>query len=271
MKKAILIKIIFFTTAFLCFITACATVPVTGRSSLQLLHNSELMALSLKQYNQVLEQEKLSGNQEYIDMTRRVGMRIAGAAEAFLIENGLGSEVANYRWEFNVIHDDKTANAWAMPGGKIAVYTGILKYTQNDAGLAVVMGHEVAHALANHSNERMSQALLTSIGGAALSVALSSASEGTASLAMLAFGVGANVGVLLPYSRLHESEADRIGMVLMAKAGYNPTEALHFWQRMKSSSNKSGSPAFLSTHPSDDRRISDIQKHLPEAMQHYKP
>ena len=270
MKKVIFIKNIFFIGVFLCFIGACSTVPITNRSSLQLVPNSELMTMSMKQYGQVLETEKLSDNQEYIDTVRRVGIRIASAAESFLKENGLGNEVANYKWEFNVIDDDKTANAWAMPGGKIAVYTGILTYTQNDAGLAVVMGHEVAHALANHSNERMSQALLANIGGAALSVAMRGSSEEKASLAALAFGVGTSVGILLPYSRLHESEADRIGMVLMAKAGYNPTEALYFWERMKSS-NKSSTPAFLSTHPSDDKRISDIQKHIPEAMQSYKP
>ena len=268
MKKIMPILVKILIGLLLCFIGACTTVPITNRQSLQLVSNSEIMAMSLKQYNQVLKQEKLSDNQGSVDMVRRVGLRIASAAEAFLRENGFGNEIASYKWEFNVIDDDKTANAWAMPGGKVAVYSGILKYTQNDAGLAVVMGHEVAHVLANHSNERMSQALLTSIGSSALSIALSNSSENVASMAVLAFGVGANVGILLPYSRLHESEADRIGMILMAKAGYDPTEALHFWQRMRSS-NKSELPAFLSTHPDDDKRINDIQKHIPEAMRHY--
>ena len=179
------------------------------------------------------------------------------------------SEIKNYRWEFNLIENDKMVNAFCMPGGKVGVYTGILPITQNETGLAVVMGHEIAHAIAKHGNERVSQGLLAQLGGVALSTALSKNPGTTNQIFMAAYGVGANVGVLLPYSRLHESEADRIGLILMAKAGYDPREAVPFWQRM----NEKGGPRppeFLSTHPAPESRIKQIQDLIPEAMKYYK-
>jgi predicted Zn-dependent protease len=252
------------------FLTACAEVPITHRHSLQLLPESELATLSLQEYDKVLKDSKLSTDTQQVEMVRRVGFKIAGAAELFLLEAGLKSQIKNLNWEFNLIKDDKTVNAWVMPGGKAAVYTGILKYTRDETGLAVVLGHEVGHAIAGHGNERMSQGLLAQMGGAALSIALAQNSPATQDLFMQAYGAGASIGLLLPYSRLQESEADRIGLTLMARAGYDPREAVPFWERMSKQEGKSQPPEFLSTHPAPESRIADIKKYIPEAMAYYK-
>jgi len=252
------------------FLYACATVPVTGRKQLDLVPDSELLTMSYSEYTTVMKKSKLSTDQDKVDMVRRVGKRIATAAEDFLVKEGLGSEVKNYKWEFNLIQDDKTVNAWCMPGGKVAVYTGLLPVTRDETGLAVVVGHEVAHAIAKHGGERMSQGLLTQLGGVGLAVALSTQPAAAQSIFMQAYGVGTQVGVLLPYSRLHESEADHIGLILMAKAGYDPRAAVPLWQRM----NQQGGarpPELLSTHPAPESRIKDIQSLLPDAMRYYKP
>lgn len=249
---------------------ACTSVPITNRQSFQMVPASELTSMSLGQYRKVISEARLSSDQAEINRVRRVGNRIARSAEVFLREEGLGNTIRNYAWEFNLIEDDKTANAWVMPGGKAAVYTGILKYTQDDTGLAVVLGHEVAHAIAGHGNERMSQGLMAQMGAVALSAALSSQPAATQNLFMNAYGVGANVGLLLPYSRLHESEADRIGLILMARAGYDPRAAIPFWQRMNQSGG-SRPPELLSTHPAPSTRIASIQRTLPEALRYYRP
>jgi predicted Zn-dependent protease len=251
------------------FLVGCAEVPITQRGSLHLVPDSELMTMSFKEYQQVLDRNKLSADQDKVRMVRKVGNRISGAAEAFLADLGRDSQVRNYQWEFNLIEDDKVVNAWVMPGGKAAVYTGILPYTQDENGLAVVLGHEVGHAIAEHGNERMSQGLLANMGTMALSAALAQKPRQTRELFMTVFGVGANVGVLLPYSRLQESEADRIGLMLMARAGYDPRTAVPFWERMNREE-KSRSPALLSTHPAPSTRIADIQRYIPEAMPYYK-
>ncbi len=255
--------------AFLFFLASCATVPITERRTIHLVSDQELTTLSLQEYDKVLKQAKVSQDTGKVQMVKNVGSRIARATEDFLKEQGLAGDVQNYKWEFNLIEDEKTANAWCMPGGKVAVYTGILPFTQNETGLAVVMGHEIAHAVAKHGNERMSQGLLAQMGGVALSVALSSQPAAAQNLFLAAYGAGAQVGFLLPYSRLQESEADRIGLILMAKAGYDPRQAVPFWTRMNA---KGGGrpPQFLSTHPAPDTRIKDIEGHLPEAMKHYK-
>jgi len=254
----------------LCFsLAACATVPLTERKSLSLIPDSELVSLSNEQYAKVLKESKLSTDQQEVQMVTRVGKRIATAAEGFLKESGAGDKIKNYKWKFNVIEDDKTVNAWCMPGGKVAVYTGILPVTKNEAGLAVVLGHEVAHAIAEHGNERMSQALLAQLGGVALSAALANQPAETTQLFMAAYGVTTNVGALLPYSRMHESEADRIGLTLMAKAGYDPHEAVRFWQAM-SAQGGSRPPTLLSTHPAPESRIEKIKSYIPEAMRYYK-
>jgi predicted Zn-dependent protease len=251
------------------FLFACATVPVTERKSVHLIPDAELISLSFQQYSDVLKKSKLSNDPAKVHMVKKVGERVAKATEEFMKESGVESEIKNYKWEFNLIEDDKVANAWCMPGGKVAVYTGILPITQDETGLAVVMGHEIAHALAKHGNERMSQALLAQLGAVGLSVALSQQPAQTQQIFMAVYGVGSQVGFMLPYSRLHESEADRIGLVLMAKAGYDPREAVPFWKRMNE---KGGSrpPEFLSTHPAPETRIQRIQSLLPEAMKYYK-
>ncbi|MEE4351333.1 MAG: M48 family metallopeptidase [Desulfatiglans sp.] len=246
----------------------CAEVPLTQRKSLNILPQSQMLSLSLQQYDTVLKKSKLSQDTTKVRMVQRVGKRIAAAAEAFLLESGQGGQARQYQWEFNLIEDDKAANAWCMPGGKVAVYTGILPFTQDENGLAVVIGHEVAHAIANHGNERMSQSLLASMGGMALSVALAEKPTATRELFMTAFGVGTNVGLLLPYSRLHESEADRIGLTLMARAGYDPRGAVSLWERMNRSGGKRP-PEFLSTHPAPDSRITNIKRYISEALPHY--
>ena len=251
------------------FLIACAQVPITNRQSLSLLPESQLATMSLQAYDKVLKESKLSSNQQQVEMVRRVGLKIAKAAEAFLAESGMKSQIKNLNWEFNLIVDDKLANAWVMPGGKAAVYTGILPYTRDETGLAVVLGHEVAHAIAGHGNERMSQGLLAQMGGVALSVALSDNSAATQNLFMQAYGAGASVGLLLPYSRLHESEADRIGLTLMARAGYDPREAIPFWERMNQKGERRP-PEFLSTHPAPSTRIANINKYIPEALPYYR-
>ncbi|OGP55054.1 MAG: peptidase M48 [Deltaproteobacteria bacterium RBG_13_52_11] len=258
------------TVFILCFsLAACATVPLTERKSLRLIPDAELLSLSDQEYTKVLHESKLSIDQQKVQAVTRVGKRIASAAEGFLKDAKEENKLKNYQWEFNVIEDSKTANAWCMPGGKVAVYTGILPFTRTDAGLAVVLGHEVAHAIAEHGNERMSEALLTQLGGVALSVALENQPNETRQIFMAAYGVTANVGVLLPYSRLHESEADRIGLTLMARAGYDPHEAIRFWQTM-SEQGGSRPPELLSTHPAPESRIDKIKSYIPEAMRSYK-
>jgi predicted Zn-dependent protease len=261
---------IFGVVLLVAVVWGCAEVPITGRRSLHLVPESELLTLSLQQYNEVLQKSKLSTDNQEVAMVRRVGNRVAKAAESFLAETGHQDLIKDFQWQFNLIEDDETANAWVMPGGKAAVYTGILPFTKDETGLAVVLGHEVGHALANHGNERMSQELLANMGGMALSVALSSQPQMTQELAMAAFGAGASIGVLLPYSRLQESEADHIGLILMARAGYDPREAVPFWQRMNAAPG-SRPPELLSTHPAPETRIADIKALIPEAMAYYRP
>lgn len=251
------------------FLFSCASVPVTERRGLHLVPDSELTTMSYQEYNNVLKKSKLSTDMAKVSMVRRVGQRIATASEQLLVEKGHGDDIRNYKWEFNLIEDDKTVNAWCMPGGKLAVYTGLLFISQDENGLAVVMGHEVAHAIAQHGNERMSQGLLAQFGAIGLSVALAGNPGVTSDIFMQAYGVGAQVGFLLPYSRIQESEADHIGLILMAKAGYDPRGAVVLWQRMNA---KGGArpPEFLSTHPAPESRIRNIESLIPEAMQVYK-
>ncbi|MCF6153757.1 MAG: M48 family peptidase [Candidatus Brocadia sp.] len=258
---ALLITVLFFV--------GCSTVPITGRKQLSFIPQNQLIISSADSYRQLISESKLSGDAQKTQMVVDVGRRIASSAEEFMRENGMEKEIQNYHWEFKLIEDDKTVNAFCMPGGKIAVYTGILPVTRDEDGLAVVMGHEVAHALANHGGERMSQLLIVQMGATSLSAALSGQPEQTRQLLMQAFGLGANVGVLLPYSRSHELEADHIGLILMARAGYDPRTAIPFWQRMNNLGGERP-PEFLSTHPEPERRIQDLQNELPEAMKYYK-
>jgi len=249
-------------------VVGCSTVPVTGRQQLNLIPDSEILAMSFQEYDSFLKQNKLSANAQQSEMVKRVGTRIQKAVEAYFAQKGLSAELNGYQWAFNLVEDDQI-NAWCMPGGKVVVYTGILPITQDEAGLAVVMGHEIAHAIAEHGNERMSQALLQQMGGVALSVAMKDEPAETRNMWLTAYGVGSQVGVLLPFSRTQESEADRLGLIFMAMAGYDPRVAPEFWKRMAA---KGGAkpPEFLSTHPADDTRIRQINEWMGEALQYYK-
>ncbi len=257
------------TLAIIILFVSCAEVPLTERRGLRIIPHSEMVSLSYQQYNQVIKKAKLSNDPQKSALVKKVGKRVARAAEWFLRDEGLGDQLRYYRWEFNLIDDDKMVNAWCMPGGKVAVYTGILPITRDENGLAVVLGHEIGHAIAHHGDERMSQGLLVNLGGAALSAALAQKPRETRGLFMAAFGMGTSIGFLLPYSRLHESEADRIGLTLMARAGYDPRGAISFWERMRKKGGKRP-PEFLSTHPASSSRIIGIRNYLPEAMAVYR-
>ena len=255
--------------AVLLLLAACATVPLTGRQQLSIIPDSEMMAMSYQQYAEVIGASTLSRDREQVAMVRRVGARIQAAVERYMAREGLSSHLDGYAWEFNLIESDQV-NAWCMPGGKVAFYTGILPVCRDETGVAVVMGHEVAHAIAEHGAERMSQGLLTQLGGVALSEALKNEPAETRDLWMTAFAVGAQYGAMLPYSRLHESEADHMGLIFMAMAGYDPREAPVFWQRMAALGGQKP-PELLSTHPSDATRVRNLQARMPEALTYYQP
>jgi predicted Zn-dependent protease len=246
----------------------CSTVPITGRKQLSLVSSSEMNSMSFAQYTEFLQQNKLSSNKTDIEMVKRIGLKIQNAVETYFAQKNLSKELEGYAWEFNLVENPEV-NAWCMPGGKVVVYTGILPVTKDETGLAVVMGHEIAHAIAQHGAERMSQGLIQQLGGVALSVALKDEPETTQNIFMTAYGVGTTVGVMLPFSRTQESEADHLGLIFMAMAGYNPNAAVDFWTRMAANS-QGAPPEWLSTHPANETRIADIKKNLPEALQYYK-
>ncbi len=253
-------------------IAACATVPLTGRRQLSLINETEIQQQAALAYSDLLKDSKTKVVKGTADaqLVQRVGKNIAGAVNRFLQENGYGNEY-DFDWEFNLI-DENQINAWCMPGGKVAIYTGILPVTKNEAGLATVMGHEVAHAIAKHSAERMSQAIMAQAGGVAVGVATAEKSNTTRTVVNTAYGLGGQLA-LLNYSRNQESEADRLGLVFMAMAGYDPNDAVGFWERMAQAKEVQGGgapPEFLSTHPSDVRRINNIKKLMPEALAYYK-
>ncbi|MFO8002372.1 MAG: M48 family metallopeptidase [Marinilabilia sp.] len=263
-----ILKSIFVFLLIVGFIAACTTVPITGRKQLNLLPESEMMSMSLTQYQQFLKDNQLSDNEEQTEMVKRVGNNIASAVELYFEEQGMSKRIDNFQWEFNLI-EDETPNAWCMPGGKVVFYTGILPITQDETGLAVVMGHEIAHAVARHGNERMSQEMSVQLGGAALSAAIDEKPDQTKNIYMAAYGLGSQVAYQLPYSRTHESEADQLGLIFMAMAGYNPREAVDFWQRMSEIGGQKP-PEFLSTHPADETRVKKLREFMPEAMKYYE-
>jgi predicted Zn-dependent protease len=251
--------------------TSCVHNAITGSKGLTLIPESEMIGMSLTEYKQFISKNNtLPSSDTRVQKVREIGSKVQKAVEDYYRTKNLSKELKNFQWEFNVV-EDKSVNAWCMPGGKVVVYTGILPITQNDASLAIVMGHEIAHAIARHGNQRMSQALLLQVGGAAMGVALSQKPQLTQNLFLQSFGIGGQLGVLA-FSRRQETEADKMGMIFSAMAGYNPTEAVDFWKRMATASQGSGKPPeFLSTHPSDTRRIKDIRTYLPKAMKYYKP
>ncbi|RPD51213.1 MULTISPECIES: M48 family metallopeptidase [Chitinophagaceae] len=260
----------FFLTAAL--LVACSTNPITGRRQLTLVPEAELQSMANQQYRQFLSQNRAvsASADRDAEMVRRVGQRLAAVVTNYVRQEKLGNLLEGYQWEFNLVAN-KDANAWVMPGGKCVVYTGLLPITQNEAALANVIGHEISHALFQHGNERMSQEMAAQGLGAGLSIALANKPAATQQIFNQAFGVGAQAGVLLPFSRKHELEADRYGMRWAAMAGYNPREAIALWQRMEKASNGQAPPEFLSTHPAPGRRIEQLQQYLPEALKYYKP
>ncbi|KAF2517553.1 M48 family metallopeptidase [Flavobacterium salilacus subsp. salilacus] len=255
-----------FTLSCLLFllIMACTTNPFTGSKDLNFVSNSELFPTAFQQYDQFLNENKVIKGTSQSAMVVSVGQKIKNAAEKYLNAKGYKGYLDGYAWEYNLV-DDPAVNAWCMPGGKIVVYTGILPITQNEAGLATVMGHEVAHALANHGAQRMSAGTLQQLGAAGVSAATSGQSQTAQQLYQQAYGVTTQYGAMLPFSRKHENEADEIGLILMAIAGYNPDQAIAFWQRMDANSGGSAPPEFLSTHPSSNTRINNIKSLIPTA------
>jgi predicted Zn-dependent protease len=265
-----MLKKVIFLILITTIICSCAKVPVTGRRQLSLISNAEIIPMAAAQYREVIAKGPLSTDQEQTALVRRVGTRIQKAVEKYMAEKGWSSELDGFAWEFNLIDDPKTVNAWCMPGGKVAFYTAIMPICKDESGVAVVMGHEVAHAIANHGRERMSQGLAQQLGISTLGAAMGQNPGLTSQIFMQAVGYGSQVG-MLKFSRTHESEADEIGLIFMAIAGYDPREAPKFWERMSSGSKGEKPPEWLSTHPSDQTRIDDLNKEMPKALKYYKP
>ncbi|PIF00542.1 MAG: peptidase M48 [Maribacter sp.] len=256
MKKILLIIAIFMGVA------ACKVNPFTGKKVLNFYPNSQIFPTAFAQYDQFLTENKVIEDSPEARMITKVGQRISSAAERWLSANGYAGYLNDYKWEYNLV-DDKTVNAWCMPGGKIVFYTGILPITQTEAGIAVVMGHEVAHALADHGAQRMSAGTLQQLGAVAGNITIQD--ERKRNIFNQAYGLGSSVGLMLPFSRSHETEADRIGLQIMAIAGYDPSEAAELWKRMKANSGGQAPPEFLSTHPSNDTRIANLTEWAPAA------
>jgi predicted Zn-dependent protease len=266
MRKIFAIAVISLT------VIACSQNAITGRNQLSLYNEADLQNMAEQQYRQFLSENKVvstSVNKD-AEMVRRVGTRLTNAINAYYSKQGLTKELEGYKWEYNLV-DSKEVNAWCMPGGKIVVYTGLLPMTRNEAALAVVIGHEITHALAHHGNERMSQASVQQLGGVALSAAVANKSPEAQNLLLNAYGIGTTVGGLLPFSRKQELEADRHGLIFTAMAGYNPQEAIPLWERMQAAANGQSPPEILSTHPSESTRIAKLKELMPEALKYYKP
>ncbi|WP_417890203.1 M48 family metallopeptidase [Xanthomarina gelatinilytica] len=251
----------------LLLVMACSTNPFTGKQTMALVPNSQLFPTAFQQYNQVLSESKVVTGTAQSEMIKRVGQRISVAAERWLNANGYQGYLKDYKWEYNLI-DDKTVNAWCMPGGKIVFYTGILPIAQSETGVAAIMGHEVAHALANHGQQRMSADYIQQ--GVALAGNIAIQNDNDRAAFNQYYGIGSQVGVMLPFSRSHEAEADKIGLILMALAGYNPSEAAELWKRMEANSGGNAPPEILSTHPSNASRIQNIQSLVPMAVSEAK-
>ncbi|MCD6460672.1 M48 family metallopeptidase [bacterium] len=254
------------------FINGCATVPITNRHQLNIMSEQEITASSLQTYNELISNSALSKDKQAKQTLNKVGNRLSKATEELLVELNKSDEINYLDWEFNLIEDKNTANAFCMPGGKIVVYTGILPITKDENGLAAVVGHEIGHAIAKHGNERISHLMIRNMGASILANILSQgeSTNQTQQLILIAYGLGTQLGAILPYSRLHESEADKLGMIIMAKAGYDPVNAIYLWQRMQENSNNS-IPEFISTHPNSKTRIEQMKAFLPEAEKYYKP
>ncbi|WNJ18887.1 M48 family metallopeptidase [Pontibacter sp. G13] len=247
---------------------ACSKVPITGRTQLNLVSSTEMAKMSAESYKAVLDSSALSTNAQQVALVRKVGNKISKAVESYMRDHGMEDQVSAFQWEFNLIESEQV-NAWAMPGGKVAFYTGILPICKDEEGVAVVMSHEVAHVIARHGNERMSQALITQLGAATLSESMKEKPETTQAIWMGVFGAGAQLGVMLPFSRKHESEADEMGLHFMAIAGYDPNESVGFWERMQAAAGGGAPPEVLSTHPSSATRIENLKRLAPGIKAQY--
>lgn len=265
--KTLIIFALSATTFFTVFIS-CKTVPVTGRKQLNIVPDFMIKELAFSEYDSIVKASRtLSVTDERAQMVSTIGIRIQKAVEQYMTQNNFQKDLKNLQWEFNTI-DENIVNAWCMPGGKVVVYTGLLPVTQNEKALAFVMGHEIAHAIARHGNERMSQGLLVNLGGLVLQEALKEKKQETQLLFLGLYMVGSNLAYSLPNSRLQESEADKLGLIFMSMAGYDPAEALPLWERM-AALNKAKTPEFLSTHPSDATRIKNLTALIPEIKAKY--
>ncbi len=249
---------------------SCSQVGITGRKQFNIMPDSYMHSMAFSEYSKFVENSALSTDTKKTAMVKRVGQRIADAVTQYCNDKGIPEELEGYEWEFNLV-EDPNINAWCMPGGKVVVYSGLLPVAQDETGLAVVMGHEIAHAFAEHGAERMSQQLIAAGGGYVLSEATKEQSETHQAIFLAVYGVGSQLGILA-YGRTHESEADHLGLAFMAMAGYNPEAAIPFWERMSAGSEGKAPPEFLSTHPSHETRISDIEALLPEIKRtYYRP
>lgn len=271
MKKKVLFGILGSATlALSLFLSGCFTNPVTGRKGLSLVDASTMNSLAADQYKTFLSENKPQNNTPEGKLVQKVGGRIASAVAKYLTDNNKAHLIKEYNWQFNYVQS-KEVNAWCMPGGRVVVYSGIMPIAQDEAGLAVIMGHEVAHAVAHHGSERMSQGLVQQLGGVALSVAIADKPQQTQAIFNQAYGLGSTVGGILPFSRKHESEADEMGLIFMAMAGYDPAAAVGFWERMAAKSGGVAPPEFLSTHPSNTTRIKQLKELIPKAQKYYRP
>ena len=257
-------KFKFIAFAILVLVVSCAKNPFTGKSTIALVPNSQIFPSAFQQYNQFLSENKVIKGTTDAKRIETIGTKIKTASERWLAANGQADYLEGYAWEYNLV-DSKEVNAWCMPGGKIVFYTGILPICKDDAGIAAVMGHEVAHALANHGQQRMSAGLLQQLGAVGTQIAIGNKDPQTQALIMQAYGVGTQVGGMLPFSRAHESEADMIGLTLMAIAGYDPINAVKVWERMSANSGGQAPPEILSTHPSNETRIKELTALIPQA------
>ncbi len=261
-------KNLIFLSLLAVLVSACSSVVLTGRKQLLLVSDADVIAMSATAYKQFVDSVPASKNTVQTALVKKVGVNISQAVENYLKTNGLESEIANLKWEFALVKDT-SANAFCMPGGKVVFFEGILPMTRTEAGMAVVMGHEIAHAVAKHANERMSQQMAAQFGSSIADMLSANKSAATRQTINVLYGLGAQVGVILPYSRKHEYEADHLGLIFMAMAGYDPNDAVTFWERMMANS-KGSNFEFMSTHPSDENRIANMKAVLPEALKYLK-
>lgn len=267
MNQVLLVVAVF---SFAALVWSCGTVPITGRQQFNIVSDQTILSTANQEYRQFLNESTLSRDATATRLVRKVGANIQQAVTRYFTDQQQAATLNGYEWEFNLVEDTE-ANAWCMPGGKVVVFTGMLPITQDENGLAVIIGHEIAHAVAKHGNERMSEALMIQLGGMALDQALRQKPQETRDMYNQAYGIGSEIGLMLPFSRVQETEADELGLIFMAMAGYDPQLSVAFWERMTRQQQGFAPPQFLSGHPSDQTRIENLRQFMPQAMAYYKP